>query len=62
MKKCRELEERFGIDFTDDILGGRELPPKKAIYELDKEQCIARCSMKAPLIAELATRVAWSST
>jgi len=63
VKECRELEEQFGTTYTDEILGGRELSikdMKKAIYQLDKEQLVAKCSVKAPIIAEVATRVGWS--
>ena len=33
---------------------------KKAIYEHSREQLAVKCSVKAPIITEMATRVGWS--
>lgn len=63
VKECRELEEGFGTHFTDDILARREVHPKDiraTIHDRDLQQNAAKCSGKAPIIAEVANRVGWS--
>ena len=63
VKECRELEEGFGTHFTDDILARREVHPKDiraTIHDRDLQQNTAKCSGKAPIIAEVANRVGWS--
>ena len=63
VKECRELEEGFGTHFTDEILARREVHPKDiraAIHDRDLQQNAAKCSGKAPIIAEVANRVGWS--
>ena len=58
VKECKELEEGFGTQFTDKMLGGdadqinREV--KKVIGQLDREKRIELCEGKAPQIAAVA--------
>ena len=63
VRECREVEESFGTHFTNDILGGRDLSfkhLKETNYTQDRDQQLQRCSVKAPVIAELAIRGGWS--
>ena len=63
VKECRELEEGFGTHFTDNILARREVhlkDIKASIHDHDQQQSAAKCSVKAPIIAEVAKRVGWS--
>lgn len=60
VKECRELENVFKTNYTDQILAGldgvnlREV--KEVFKRVDKERCLERCSEKAPVIAEVAKR------
>ena len=63
VKECKELEEGFGAQFTDRILGGdadqinmKEV--KKVIGQLDREKRIELCVM-APQIAVVASNGGW---
>ena len=62
MRECRELEERFGTHFTNDILNKsacsfKEM--KKAVMDADKKTRMERYKEKAPMIAELAESPGW---
>ena len=63
MRKCRELEEWFGSNLTDNVLCGsvcsiKEV--KKVIYELDKKLRMERCIEKAQMIAEVVEQIGWA--
>ena len=63
VKECRELEEGFGTHFNDNILARREVHLKNikaSIHDLNQQQGAAKCSVKAPIIAEVAKQVGWS--
>ena len=62
VKKCREREQCFGLNFTDGILRRiacsiKEM--KKMNYNQDRTMCIDKCLQKAPFIAEVAMQVGW---
>ena len=60
--ECRELEEGLRTHFTNDILARREVHPKDiraTIHDRDLQQNVAKCSVKAPIIAEVANWVGW---
>ena len=57
VRKCRELEEPFGTDFTADIIHNKELSlkiVKKILYAEDKRARLEKCRDKAPFIAAVA--------
>ena len=63
VKECRELEESFGTQHVDAVIGGnaataREM--KETIYREDRPTLVDRCWVKAPVIAEVARRVGWA--
>ncbi len=63
VRECRELEEKFGTHFTEEILGESELSlrdVKNAIHKTDWKQLTARCSAKTPVIAEIASQIGWN--
>ena len=64
VKKCKELEEGFGPQFTDKILGGdadqinmKEV--KEVIEQMDREKRIELCEEKGPQIAVVARNGGW---
>ena len=64
VKECKELEEGYGTQFTDKILGGdaeqinmKEV--KKVIGQLVREKRIELCEGKAPQIAAVARNGGW---
>ena len=64
VKECKELEEGFGTQCTDKILGGdadqinmKEV--KKVIEQLDREKRIELCEGKAPQSAAVARNGGW---
>ncbi len=63
VRECRELEEVFGTHFTEDIISNSTPSLKEvkdAILECDRRELTAKCSAKAPVIAEVAARTSWS--
>ena len=63
-KECKELEEGYGTQFTDKILGGdaeqinmKEV--KKVIGQLDREKRINLCEGKVPQVAAVARNEGW---
>jgi len=63
VKECRELEEMCGVAFTEKLLKG-ELKWCKSLQEeirrVDCELLLERCTVKAPLIAEVEERGGWA--
>jgi hypothetical protein len=61
VRECRELEDVFRTNFTEEVLCGevnmKEV--KKTIERLDRERRFERCGGKAPLIAAVAKGVSW---
>ncbi len=59
----RELEGGFGTHFTEGIISN-SIPSlkevKDAILGCDRRELTAKCSAKAPVIAEVAARTSWS--
>ena len=63
VRECRELEEEFGIGFTDDIINRstRSLKEvKKMLHGEDKKRLLERCREKASQIAVVAESIGWS--
>ena len=63
VRECRELEERFGTHFTEDIMSKNECScreMKKTIMEVDKKEMLKRCEEKAPLIVQVAESPGWA--
>ena len=63
MRECRELEESFGTQYVDSIIGesavtAREM--KEEIFQRDRQKLIDRCREKAPVIAVIAGQVGWA--
>ena len=60
VRECRELEECFGINYTDTILAGadgvgmREI--KRVVRQADRVRQLEKCTERAPLIAEVVCR------
>ena len=64
VKEWKELEEAFGTQFTDKMLGGdadqinmKEV--KKVIGQLDREKRIKLCEGKGPQIAAVTRNGGW---
>ena len=63
VKECKELEEWFGLTFTDIILSGslgsiRKM--KKEMLALNKKKHADRCLEKAIMVAEVSRQIGWS--
>ena len=64
VSECRELEEAFGTHFAEHIISSsapsmREV--KDVILERDHTALTEKCTVKAPVIAEVAARIGWSN-
>ena len=63
VRECRELEESLGMLYVDSIMSRsavsvREM--KEVIYQRDRLKLVGRCWEKAPVIAEVASRIGWA--
>ena len=63
MRECRELEEAFETQYTGSIMrrsGSTVREMKEEICKQDRLKLVERCWKKAPIIADVVSRISWA--